>query len=81
MWQCKWRNLVAKFATNASGEQVHYQLMMLMQELPTVGQIFKQCMLRHLVAKFTANASGQKLELIQYTSDATFKYISVRNMI
>jgi len=55
--QCKWRHLVAKFGTNASGA-ICWPNLQLMQVAPSGGQICKQCKWRHLVAKFSTNASG-----------------------
>ena len=39
MWQCKWRYLVAKIETNASGTTLWPNLQ-LIQEAPTVDQIY-----------------------------------------
>ena len=54
---CKWRHLVAKFATNASGT-IWWPNLKLMQVVPFGGKICNQCKWRHLVAKFATNASG-----------------------
>ena len=65
---CKWRHLVAKFATNASGA-IWWPNLQLMQGAPSGGQIcnlYKWC---YLVAKFAINAIGAiwwpNLELMQ----------------
>ena len=53
--QCKWRHLVDKFGTNASGA-IWWTILQLMQVAPSGGQICNQCKWRHLVAKIGTNA-------------------------
>ena len=64
--QCKWRHLVAKFKTNASGANSWPDLQA-KQVAPSRCQIYNHCKSRHLVAKIGTNPS-----------EATFKLISVR---
>ena len=52
-----WRQLVAKFPTNASGA-TWWSNFLLMQVAPPGGQISYQCKWCHLVAKFSTNTSG-----------------------
>merc|ERR1711911_451456 len=54
---CKWRHLVAKFATNASGA-IWWPNLQLMQVAPSGGQICNLCKWRHLEAKFATNVNG-----------------------
>ena len=49
--QCKWRHLVAKFATNASGA-IWWPNLQLMQVAPSGVQIYNLCKWCHVVAKF-----------------------------
>ena len=54
--QCKWRHLVAKFATYASGT-IWWSNLQLMQVAPSGGRICNWWKWCHLVAKFGTNAS------------------------
>ena len=54
---CKWRHLVAKFATHASGP-IWWPNLLLMQVAPSGGQICNYCKWRHLMAIFATHASG-----------------------
>ena len=86
--QCKWRHLVAKFGTNASGAiwWPIFQLMQLMQVAPSCGQFFNSCKWRHLVAKFGTNASGatiswrdnSSLDAIPWVRCASGNVLSIR---
>merc|ERR1712218_565348 len=57
IYLCKWRHLVAKFLSNASGA-TWWPNYLLMQVAPPGDQIVYQYKWRHLVAKFLTNASG-----------------------
>ena len=50
MWQCRWRRLVAKFSTNASGSIWWPNVKPMQVALPSSTH--------YLVAKFASNASG-----------------------
>ena len=55
--QCKWRHLVAKFASNASGA-IWWSNLQMMQVVASGKQICNYCKWRYLVAKFATNASS-----------------------
>ena len=63
---CKWRHLVAKFETNASGRKfatnasgaIWWSNLQIIQVVPSFGQIYKFCNWCHLVVKFSTNANG-----------------------
>ena len=55
LWkQCKWRHLVAKYATNASGA-IWWPNCQLIQMASSGGQLYNFCKWRHLVAKFATS--------------------------
>ena len=50
---CKWRHLVAKFATNSSGA-IYWPTLQLVQVVSSAGLICEWC---HLMAKFETNVN------------------------